>query len=127
MNKTIRWLKTSENLDSKRFLFRFSRKMTPKQRQAAFDRYFTEHARKCSQRLGLGYLGTIRKLPPPPLPGEAAGATHLNAVAKDGSRSGLVELGGTADAALRRAEKWVSTGEGLAPALSPAKAARRPR
>jgi hypothetical protein len=100
--------------------------MTPKQRQAAFDRFFIEKARRCSQRLGLGYLGTIRKLPPPPLPGEAAGATryYLNAVAKDGSRSGLVELGGTADAALRRAEKWVATGEGAAPALSRVKARR---
>ncbi len=97
--------------------------MTSKQRQAAFDRFFIEHARKCSKRLGLGYLGTIRKLPPPPLPGEAAGTTryYLNAVAKDGSRSGLVELGGAADAALRRAEKWVATGEGPAPAVLPAK------
>jgi hypothetical protein len=102
--------------------------MTPKQRQAAFDRFFVAHARKCSQRLGLGYLGTIRKVPPPPFPGEAAGTTryYLNAVAKDGSRSGLVELGGTADAALRRAEKWVSTGEGPAPAL-PATAMRAGR
>jgi hypothetical protein len=98
--------------------------MTPKQRQVAFDRFFVAHARKCSQRLGLGYLGTIRKLPPPPLPGEAAGGTryYLNAVAKDGSRSGLVELGGTADAALRRAERWVATGDGPAPALLSAKA-----
>jgi hypothetical protein len=94
--------------------------MTPKQRQSAFDRFFIEQARRCSKRLGLGYLGTIRKLPPPPLPGEAAGATryYLNAVAKDSSRSGLVELGGTADAALRRAEKWVATGVGPAPALT---------
>ncbi len=91
--------------------------MTPKQRQAAFDRYFTALARKASERLGLGYLGTIRKLAPPPLPGEPAGTTryYLNAVAGDGSRSGLVELGGGADAALRRAERWVSTGEGAAP------------
>jgi hypothetical protein len=103
---------------SKRFLFRFSRKMTPSRRQAAFDRFFVALARKCSKRLGLGYLGTIRKLPPPPLPGEPAGATryYLNALAGDGSRSGLVELGGAADTALRRAERWVGTGEGPAPA-----------
>jgi hypothetical protein len=90
--------------------------MTPAQRQAAFDRFFTELARKCSRRLGLGYAGTIRKLPPPPLPGEKPGATRyfLNAVAADASESGLVELGGAADAALRRAEKWVETGEGTA-------------
>jgi hypothetical protein len=99
--------------------------MTPKQRQAAFDRYFTALARKASERLGLGYLGTIRKLPPPPFPGEPAGTTryYLNAVARDGSRSGLVELGGGADASLRRAEKWVSTGAGPAPALPGPRAA----
>jgi len=103
---------------SKRFLFSFSRKMTPSQRQAAFDRLFIALARKCSKRLGLRYLGTIRKLPPPPLPGEPAGATqyYLNAVAGDGSRSGLVELGGSADTSLRKAEKWVATGAGPAPA-----------
>ena len=97
--------------------------MTPSQRQAAFDRLFIALARKCSKRLGLRYLGTIRKLPPPPLPGEPAGATryYLNAVAGDGSRSGLVELGGAADASLRRAEKWVATGTGAAPAAVPAR------
>jgi hypothetical protein len=91
--------------------------MTPAQRQAAFDRFFTELARKCSLRLGLGYAGTIRKLPPPPLPGEPAGATRyfLNAVAADSSGSGLVELGGGADDALRRAERWVEAGKGPAP------------
>jgi hypothetical protein len=108
---------------SKRFLFRFSRKMTPSQRQVAFDRLFIALARKCSKRLGLRYLGTIRKLAPPPLPGEPAGATryYLNAVAGDGSRSGLVELGGAADASLRRAEGWVATGTGPAPAAAPAR------
>ena len=91
--------------------------MTPAQRQAVFDRFFTSLARACSRRLGLGFAGTIRKLPPPPLPGETLGTTryYLNAVAADGSGSGLVELGGAADAALRRAEKWVETGRGPAP------------
>jgi hypothetical protein len=91
--------------------------MTFSQRQAAFDRFFTELARTCSERLGLGYAGTIRKLPPPPLPGESPGATlyFLNAVAADGRGSGLVALGVAADAALRRAEKWVQSGEGSAP------------
>ena len=67
----------------------------------------------------MGYLGTIRKLPPPPLPGEQPGATryYLNALSRDGARSGLVELGGSAIAALRRAERWVATGEGPAPEI----------
>jgi hypothetical protein len=91
--------------------------MSAARRQAAFDQFFISLARACARRLGLAYLGTIRKMPPPPFPGEAAGATryYLNAVAKDGSRSGLVELGAAADAALRRAELWAATGEGPAP------------
>lgn len=95
--------------------------MTQSQRQAAFDRLFVSLARACSRRLGLGYAGTIRKLPPPPLPGEAPGAAryYLNAVAADGSGSGLVELGGAADGALRRAEEWAATGKGPRPARGP--------
>jgi hypothetical protein len=87
------------------------------QRQTAFDRFFTDLARTRSERLGLGFAGTVRKLPPPPLPGEAQGPTRyfLNAVAADGKGSGLVPLGVTADAALRRAQKWVETGKGAAP------------
>jgi hypothetical protein len=102
--------------------------MTPSQRQAAFDRFFTELARRRSERLGLGFAGTIRKLPPPAFPGEAQGATRyfLNAVAADGSGSGLVALGGAADAALHRAEKWVRTGKGTAPA-APRRVARSRR
>jgi len=101
--------------------------MTPSQRQAAFDRFFTDIARRCARRLGLGFAGTIRKLPPPPLPGERQGATRyfLNAVAADASKSGLVELGGAADAALRKAEKWVGTGVGPPPV--PARGRAKPR
>ena len=91
--------------------------MNSSQRQAAFDRFFADLARRRSERLGLGFAGTIRKLPPPALPGEAQGPTRyfLNAVAADGRGSGLVPLGVTADAALHRAEKWVQTGKGAAP------------
>lgn len=102
--------------------------MTSAQRQAAFDRFFTELARRRSRTLGLGFAGKIRKLPPPALPGEGAGATRyfLNAVAADGSSSGLVELGSRADAALRRAERWVETGEGPAPP-APGRIGRSPK
>jgi hypothetical protein len=91
--------------------------MTSSQRQAAFDRFFADLARRRSKRLGLGFAGTIRKLAPPALPGEAQGPTRyfLNAVSADGRGSGLVPLGVTADAALHRAEKWVQTGKGAAP------------
>src|SRR5580692_8575187 len=100
--------------------------MTPTQRQAAFDRFFTALARRRCERLGLGFAGTIRKLPPPPLPGEKPGTTqyYLNAVAANGRGSGLVPLGTTAQAALQRAENWVRTGKGRAPA-APARAASR--
>ena len=88
--------------------------MTSAQRQTAFQHFFTTLAKARAKRLGLGYAGTIRKLPPPPLPGEAVGATRyfLNAVARDGSGSGLVELAGTAEASLLRAEGWVESGRG---------------
>lgn len=94
--------------------------MTPTQRQAVFDRFFAALARRRCERLGLRYLGTIRKLPPPPLPGEARGAARyfLNAVAADGSDSGLVDLGARADGALRKAERWVETGKGAAPEIA---------
>ncbi|HEY5228411.1 MAG TPA: hypothetical protein VIJ19_07700 [Opitutaceae bacterium] len=101
--------------------------MTSSQRKAAFNRFFISLAKSRASRLGLGYAGTIRKLPPPPLPGESQGPTRyfLNAVASDGSRSGLVELAGTAEASLRKAESWVETGKGTAPAAAPVKAQKR--
>jgi hypothetical protein len=91
---------------------------TSTQRRAAFERFFTDLARARSTRLGLGFVGTIRRLPPPPLPGEAPGGTryYLNAIAANGAGPRLVELGAAADAALRRAERWVETGKGPAPA-----------
>jgi hypothetical protein len=101
--------------------------MTPAQRQAAFQRFFVSLARKRAERLGLGFAGTIRKLPPPPLPGEKSGSTRffLNAVARDGSGSGLVELAGAAEASLRRAEAWVETGKGIPPVIRKVKTLRR--
>jgi hypothetical protein len=94
--------------------------MTPTQRQAAFDRFLTETARSHARRLGVEYAGTLRKLPPPPLPGEIPAGTRffLNAVAADGSRTGLVELTGPAAASLSRAESWALTGKGRPPPLA---------
>jgi len=97
--------------------------MSPAQRQAVFQRHLTAVARAQAERQGLGYAGTIRKLPPPPLPGEAPGTTRyfLNAVMADGRSTGLVELSGAAAAAVRRAERWAETGRGAAPAIKAAK------
>jgi hypothetical protein len=101
--------------------------MTSAQRQAVFQRFFISLARARAQRLGLGFAGTIRKLPPPPLPGQSSGPTRffLNAVASDGTGSGLVELAGTAEASLRRAEAWVETGKGDPPDIVSVKALKR--
>ena len=41
------------------------------------------------------------------------------------SRSGLVELAGTAVASLRRAESWVETGKGSAPVTGKVKTLKR--
>ena len=93
--------------------------MTPVRRRAAFDRLLVKLAKKCAKRLGLAYAGTVRKLPPPPLPGEKPGVArdYLNAAAAGPKGAGLVELGRTADAALRAAAKWAETGEGRKPAI----------
>ncbi len=93
--------------------------MTSSQRQAAFDRLFSEVARRSAKRLGVGYAGKVRKLPPPPLPGEKAGATryYLNAVDADGRGLSLLEVGSKADATLRRAEAWAETGRGKRPVI----------
>lgn len=97
--------------------------MTSSKRQAFFERFFIALARRRSARLGLGYVGTLRRLPPPPLPGEAQAATlyFLNATGGDHSGPRLFGLGPRADSALRKAERWVETGEGAEPSVLPAK------
>ena len=87
------------------------------QRQAAFDKVLTDVARRHAERLGVGFAGTIRKLPPPPFPGEKPGITryYVNTVARDGGRAGLVELVGSARDEIHRAATWAETGKGPAP------------
>ncbi len=94
---------------------------TSTQRRAAFERFFTDLARARSERLGLGFVGTIRRLPPPPLPGEAQGGTryYANAIAAGKGRArGLVELGVTLPTPPSEEGRAVEfeTGEGPAPA-----------
>lgn len=93
--------------------------MTPSQRRSAFDRLFVKLAKKRAKRLGLAYAGTVRKLPPPPLPGERPSEAryYLNAAAAGPRGGGLVELGRTADAVLRSAATWAETGTGRKPAI----------
>jgi hypothetical protein len=93
--------------------------MTPTQRQAAFDRLFATLARKRAKRIGLAYAGTVRKLPPPALPGEKPGETryYVNAVAAASKGGGLLELSRAANAELRRAARWAETGEGRKPVI----------
>ncbi|HEY1765334.1 MAG TPA: hypothetical protein VGF85_10455 [Opitutaceae bacterium] len=91
--------------------------MNPTQRQAVFNRFLTALARGCAEKRGLGFAGTLRKLPPPPLPGESSGDTryYLNAIPPDGAPPRLIELKGAMDRALRRAEEWLESGRGPAP------------
>jgi hypothetical protein len=93
--------------------------MTSAQRRATFDRLFVKLAKKCAKRLGVAYAGTVRKLPPPPLPGERPGEAryYLNSAAAAPKGGGLVELGRTADAALRSAAAWAETGKGRKPKI----------
>jgi hypothetical protein len=93
--------------------------MTPSQRQAAFNRLLVSLAKKRAKRLGLAYAGTIRKLPPPPLPGEKQGETryYLNAAAGGAGAGGLVELSRASNAKLRKAERWAETGKGGKPRI----------
>jgi len=93
--------------------------MTLNQRQAAFERLLTALARRRADRLKMGYVGTIRRLAPPPLPGEKQGTTlyYVNAAPKRGGGPELVGLGNEANALLRRAERWVESGEGPPPAV----------
>jgi hypothetical protein len=96
--------------------------MTNAQRQRRFETYFTELARALARSLGLAYLGTIRQLPPPPLPGQQLEATryYVNGLAPSGGGTRLVEFTPALYAALRQAEAWVETGRGPGPAANPA-------
>ncbi len=90
------------------------------QRQGRLERFFAALARTYAHGLGLGYIGTIRQLPPPPLPGERLGATryYVNGLAPDGGGTRLVEFSPPLYAAVRKAEAWVETGRGPAPVLA---------
>jgi len=96
--------------------------MTNAQRQRRFETYFADLARAHARGLGLAYLGTIRQLPPPPLPGQQMETTryYVNGLAPSGGGTRLVEFTPALYAALRKAEAWVETGRGSPPAASPA-------
>jgi len=98
--------------------------MTPSQRQNHFDRYFSALARGYSRALGLEHVGTIRKLPPPPFPGEVQGPTRvfINALSAGGGAARLVEFNGRMYGALRKATEWAESGKGPKPSLEAVKA-----
>jgi len=101
--------------------------MTQAQRQRRLETYFAELARAYARGLGLAYLGTIRQLPPPPLPGQEMEATryYVNGLAPSGGGTRLVEFTPALYAALRKAEAWVETGRGPGPAATPVQADAR--
>ncbi len=92
--------------------------MTPTQRQSAFDTYLAEIAQALARRLRMDYVCTVRRLPPPPFPGEKAGAVlyFVNGAQRPGAERKLVEFTRPMYAALRQAEAWVDTGKGRPPA-----------
>lgn len=93
--------------------------MTRSQRQNQFDRFFPALAREYCRTLGLEYVGTIRKLPPPPFPGQSQGPTRYfaNAFSANGEGTRLVEFNARLYAALRRAAAWVESGKGPHPSV----------
>ena len=93
--------------------------MNSSQRQAAFERLLTALARRRADRLRMGYAGTIRRIAPPPLPGQKAGSTlyFVNATSARGGGPSLVGFDRESAAILSRAEKWVESGKGAAPAV----------
>jgi hypothetical protein len=93
--------------------------MNQTQRQAAFDRFLVAQARAAAARLKARYLGTITKLPPPPLPGEVSGKTRYYSNTLSQRGAALVEITGSAGEALARGERWVASGEGSIPGSGP--------
>jgi hypothetical protein len=87
--------------------------MTALQRRRIFDRKFTEMAHDLARRKRLDYVGTIRKLPPPPLPGEKPGTVrYFVSGAAKGGRGILEEFTRPMYRKMRRLEAWELTGNG---------------
>jgi hypothetical protein len=101
--------------------------VTRSQRQNQFDRFFLALAREYSRGLGLEFVGTIRKLPPPPFPGQSQGPTRyfVNAFSAGGEGTRLVEFNAKLYGALRRAAEWVESGKGPRPSAEASAAPRK--
>ena len=101
--------------------------MTRSQRQNQFDRLFLALAREYCRGLGLEFVGTIRKLPPPPFPGQSQGPTgyFVNAFSAGGDGTRLIEFNAKLYGALRRAAEWVESGKGPRPSAEASGAPRK--
>lgn len=96
--------------------------MSPAQRKTAFEKLLGDIARRRAKALGLAYAGTLRKFPPPALPGSEMARTryYLSAVAVEAGAKRLVELDGRDGETLFKAESWVQTGLNPPAVLAPA-------
>src|ERR1700739_1709607 len=94
--------------------------MTRPQRQAAFDRHVTEVAQAYAKKLGMDFICTVRRLPPPPFPGESPGevAYYVNGAPKGKSDRKLVAFTAPMLKSLKAAQAWVEGGSGKPPFAS---------
>ena len=93
--------------------------MTLSQRQAVFDRYLAEISKAFAKRLKIDYVCTVRRMPPPPFPGETAGEIlyYVNGGVRGKPERKLVEFTRPMYAVVRKGQAWAESGKGKSPSL----------